>query len=183
MSMRGKIQFDQLGFEVEASQHGEQIRVAIGTQEFLAHLQETPQGFKVRVGEVLLSLDIPKEQKDEMRLSRSTPVSIDGQIHQVRFTPMRAQRKAQSSANLGSGEGSVTAFMPGTIVRVMVEVGQHVQAGDVLLILEAMKMENEVKSPQDGVIKTLQVTAGTNVNKGQVLVEIEAPSPNDSAET
>ncbi len=182
MSMRGKIQLDQLGFDVEASQHGEQIRVAIGNQEFLAHLQETPQGFKVRVGEVLLSLDTPKEQKDAMRLSRSTNVSIDGKIHQVRFAPMRAQRKVQNSANTGISEGSVTAFMPGTIVRVMVAAGQHVQTGDVLLILEAMKMENEVKAPQDGVIKTLHVAPGSNVNKGQTLVEIEPPSPADTAE-
>ncbi|MCB9637898.1 MAG: biotin/lipoyl-binding protein [Myxococcales bacterium] len=131
----------------------------------------------------MLNLDVPKEQKDELRLSRQTSVAIDGRLHQVRFTPLRATRQTQSAANAAEGEGSITAFMPGTIVRVMVEEGQKVVMGDVLLILEAMKMENEVKAPHDGVVKTVAVSAGANVNKGQMLVEIEAPSSEASAET
>ncbi|MCC5944210.1 MAG: biotin/lipoyl-binding protein [Bernardetiaceae bacterium] len=65
------------------------------------------------------------------------------------------------------------APMPGLVLDVSVEVGQQVKEGEMLLILEAMKMENVLKAPADVVIKALKIEKGVNVEKNQVLIEFE----------
>jgi acetyl-CoA/propionyl-CoA carboxylase biotin carboxyl carrier protein len=70
-------------------------------------------------------------------------------------------------------EGAVTAIMPGKIIRVLIGVGDPVAEGDVVCILEAMKMENELKAPKAGTIKALYVEPGRDVEMGAVLAEIE----------
>ena len=62
--------------------------------------------------------------------------------------------------------------MPGTILAVNVKAGDKVKAGDVLLILEAMKMENEIVAPQDGVVSRVAVTKGASVNTGDLLIAL-----------
>ena len=63
-------------------------------------------------------------------------------------------------------------IMPGTIVDVPVKAGQAVKAGDVLVVLEAMKMENEIKAPKDGTVTAVNVTKGESVNTGTCLVNL-----------
>lgn len=70
-------------------------------------------------------------------------------------------------------ERTVTAPMPGLVVRVEVEVGQEVRAGQGVVVVEAMKMENELKAPGDGVVARIEVTAGATVEKGAVLLVLE----------
>lgn len=71
-----------------------------------------------------------------------------------------------------AGEGTITAAMPGTVNDVKVGVGDTVKRGDTVLILEAMKMENEVKSPVDGVVSSIEVEKGASVNAGMTLMVI-----------
>lgn len=70
-------------------------------------------------------------------------------------------------------EKRVEAFIPGTIQRIMVKEGQNVSAGTPLLILEAMKMRNEVLSPLDGIIKKIFVSEGEMVPKSHLLVKLD----------
>ncbi|WP_457750853.1 biotin/lipoyl-containing protein, partial [Thermococcus sp.] len=72
-----------------------------------------------------------------------------------------------------AGEGVVTAPMPGKILRILVKEGDEVKTGQGLLVLEAMKMENEVSSPKDGIVKRILVTEGDTVDSGQALIELE----------
>jgi biotin carboxyl carrier protein len=69
--------------------------------------------------------------------------------------------------------GVLKAPMPGLVVRVQVQPGEQVAAGDPLVVLEAMKMENELKAGAPGTVKSVRVAAGEAVEKGQVLVEFE----------
>jgi glutaconyl-CoA/methylmalonyl-CoA decarboxylase subunit gamma len=71
------------------------------------------------------------------------------------------------------GGTAVSAPMPGVILNVLVSAGQAVKAGEVLLILEAMKMENEVTSPATGTVKEIAVSKGSNVNTGDLMIVIE----------
>jgi len=66
----------------------------------------------------------------------------------------------------------VTAAMPGRVLRITVEAGQSVASGESLLVLEAMKMENEVKAPRDGVVEAVAVAPGQAVSAGEVLVKL-----------
>ncbi len=68
--------------------------------------------------------------------------------------------------------GTVRAPMPGLVVRIPVKPGDYVRAGQGLVVLEAMKMENELKAPADGVVRAVHVSAGAAVEKGQALVEV-----------
>ena len=71
-------------------------------------------------------------------------------------------------------EGSLTAPMPGTVLRVAVTVGDPVAAGDVLVVLEAMKMEHGVRAPVDGFVRELLVEVGDQVDAGTVLLVVAA---------
>ena len=78
-----------------------------------------------------------------------------------------------SAAPVSGGAGSVNAPMPGTILRVNKNVGDSVNAGESVVVLEAMKMENDINSPKAGVVKALYVNKGDTVASGQVLFEVE----------
>ena len=78
-----------------------------------------------------------------------------------------------ASAPASSGEGVVTSPMPGKILRVLVKEGEQVKTGQGLVVLEAMKMENEIPAPKDGVVKKILVKEGETVNTGQPLIELE----------
>lgn len=79
--------------------------------------------------------------------------------------------KMGMNANAGAKVNSVRAPMPGLIVDLKVKSGDAVKAGDTLLILEAMKMENIIKAPGDATVKSVKVSMGEGVEKNQVLIE------------
>ena len=81
----------------------------------------------------------------------------------------KAAPKAAPKASGGAGAVKVNAPMPGKILDVKASAGQSVKKGDVLMILEAMKMENEVVAPQDGTVASIDVAAGDSVEAGAVL--------------
>ena len=81
--------------------------------------------------------------------------------------------KPVSSAAVPEGATTIEAPMPGNIWKVEVVEGQEVKAGDLLLILEAMKMENEILAPVDGVIASIHVVQGAVVNGGDVLISLK----------
>jgi len=89
-----------------------------------------------------------------------------------RGAPIAAAASARS-AEAGAEAGVITAIMPGQVTRVLVEEGQRVEEGEAICVLEAMKMENELRADHDGVVKAVHVRAGDDVEKDQVLVEIE----------
>ena len=83
-----------------------------------------------------------------------------------------APAAAPKAAAGAAGAVSVKAPMPGNILDVKVSAGASVKAGDVLVILEAMKMENEILAPQDGTVASVNVNKGDTVNSGDVLVSM-----------
>ena len=86
--------------------------------------------------------------------------------------PKAAPAPAPKAAPAAAGSVAVNAPMPGTILDVKVAPGAAVKAGDVLVILEAMKMENEIVAPQDGTVAAVNVKKGDSVNSGDVLASL-----------
>ena len=83
-----------------------------------------------------------------------------------------APSKPAASAPVAGGKESITSPMPGTIVDVRVKSGDNVRSGDVLLVLEAMKMENEILAPVDGKVTDVRVSKGASVESGELLIVI-----------
>jgi pyruvate carboxylase subunit B len=81
--------------------------------------------------------------------------------------------RAMTGAVDEAAEKTVSAPMPGLVVRVQVEPGQRVAAGQGVIIVEAMKMENELKAPADGIVASIAVAAGQTVEKGALLLTFE----------
>ena len=101
-------------------------------------------------------------------------VLMRGQLYNGRVLDERALLMASRSGGLddGSGEVSIKAPMPGLIVAVPVEEGQEVTKGSTVVILESMKMQNELKAPRDGVIQRISVEEGQSVEQKKVLVTL-----------
>ena len=121
-------------------------------------------------------------------VKRSTTVEVNGKRFDVNMwvpeTPMvavagtpPAKKKKHSSGSGGGGgaiaSGSVEAPMQGTIVKVLVEVGQAVEIGAGIVVLEAMKMENQINAEKAGTVKEIKVAAGDTVGSGDILAVIE----------
>jgi acetyl/propionyl-CoA carboxylase alpha subunit len=101
-------------------------------------------------------------------------VLLRGDLYAVLVEDEREKRlrAAAGSAVAASGDFSLRAPMPGLVVEVPVAEGQAVSAGDILVVLESMKMQNELKSPRAGVIARVRVRAGETVEQGQVMVTL-----------
>ena len=98
-------------------------------------------------------------------------VSIDGRTHALTRDEVDADHPAGTA---GHGDGRLDAPMPGSIVAVNVAVGDRVHAGQPIVVLESMKMHNEVVSPMDGVVRKVNCKVGEQVPFGYVLAEIGA---------
>ena len=121
-------------------------------------------------------------------------ILLDGKSHEVRVTPApggaltlqtghheftaeisdpRAWRGRRHGALETAGRQQIVAPMPGKIIRVLVHAGEKVEAGQGLIVVEAMKMQNEVRSPKSGTVERLLCKEGQPVNAGEVLAWID----------
>ena len=99
-------------------------------------------------------------------------VGVEGRTHRLRLLDERALRqRARSGA--GEGEREVRAVMPGKVVAILAEVGATVERGQGLLVIEAMKMENEIAAPRAGTLRELRVTPGQTVEAGEILAIVD----------
>ncbi len=103
-------------------------------------------------------------------------ITLNGKVYEVEIEEVAAgttpKQTAAPAAKPVASRESVTAPMPGTILNVLVKQGQAVKKGQVLVILEAMKMENEIVAPADGQVASISVDKGQNVNLGDSILEI-----------
>jgi len=96
-------------------------------------------------------------------------LNINSGLYKTRISKQFKNRKAYKPAD----PRLVLSFIPGTIIEILVKVGQAVKKGDDLMILDAMKMKNRLKCSMDGKVKKITVEKGARVPKGVVLIELE----------
>jgi len=138
-----------------------------------------------------ISLDGQQVGADAVEIDSNTlSLLLEGQSYEVRITPLpdgvlklqtglqeftaevvdpRAWRGRRHGALEVEGRQQVVAPMPGKVIRILVQAGDKVEAGQGLLVVEAMKMQNEIRSPKGGTIERLHVKEGQPVNAGDVL--------------
>lgn len=139
------------------------------------------------IGDRVYNLDVRQIEPDsymfflntnvhECRVSGSNSafdVSIQGRNYSVTIVDPKRLRSGQNSDRHHHGVAEIVAPMPGKVVRVQTETGATVEKGAGVIVVEAMKMQNEMKSPRDGVVVSIKVKPGDTVNAGDVLAVIE----------
>ena len=100
-------------------------------------------------------------------------VTLHGRSYEVTVVDPKRLRSAQNSDRHHHGVAEILAPMPGKVVRVQLEAGATVEKGAGVVVVEAMKMQNEMKSPRAGVVVSIRVKPGETVNAGDVLAVIE----------
>ena len=96
-------------------------------------------------------------------------LNIDTSLYQTRISNKFTNRKPYQPAD----PRIILSFIPGTVLDIFIEPGQDVSKGDILMILDAMKMQNKLKCSMDGRVKSIAVKKGDKVSKGTVLLELE----------
>ncbi len=164
--MKYTVTIGERTLEVEVS--GDRVRV--DGEPLRAHLTTVP-----RTPLRHLSLDSRAQTLALLKNDEGWMVQVGGDNWPVTVEDERSRQVRALTGQGGGGPsgGVVKAPMPGLVLRVEVDVGQEVDAGTGVVVLEAMKMENEIKSPAEGVVTVVHVKAGQAVEKGAVLVEIE----------
>ena len=112
-----------------------------------------------------ISEEVLVETLDEILINPNTQSSTGEKA--------KGSGKSASARPKPNHEGCVTTAMPGTIVEIKVSVGDKVSAGDGLVVIEAMKMENEIQAPKNGTIMAIHVAKGDSVSPNETLLEIQ----------
>lgn len=135
--------------------------------------------FNVRVNGKQYEVEVEElAQATFQQVTQAAPVATPVPAQPVQTAPAApspaSAQPTQTSNQATSGSGEkVLSPMPGNIWKILVSVGDSVNSGDTLLILEALKMENEIPAPVSGIVKKINVQEGSTVNSGDILVELE----------
>lgn len=112
----------------------------------------------------------PSDKQDQaMDKTKEEHLLIDDRSYLTHFSKKFAERRPFEPVN----PGKILSFIPGTVVEILVAEGDTVSKGDDIVILDAMKMKNRLKSHISGVVKSVNVNPGDRVSKGALLVQIE----------
>ncbi len=126
--------------------------------------------FNITVNGTAYEVEVEEVKAQAAAAPKAAPKAPAAPAPKAAPAPQAAPKKAAVAA--GAGEHSIDAPMPGKIVKLVAAEGQAVKAGDTLLILEAMKMQNEIAADADGTVKTFNVAAGQSVKAHESLVII-----------
>jgi biotin carboxyl carrier protein len=153
--------------------------IVVNGERFQIDFQLLPEGGVLSLLLNNRSLEAVVEERNE-----AWEVLIQGELYTVQVQDERAYRlaKARGSGGTVTGEAVIKSPMPGVIIAVSVSEGERVKKGDKVVILESMKMENELRAPRDGVVSRVHVRPGTSVEKGQPLVVIGDPAQAESSQ-
>ena len=149
------------------------VKVIVDGFEYEVEVKELPGG-KFRVSFEDKSYEVEAKGLGIDVAALSAPAQVSTPSVPAAPAPVSAPSPvpAPASGSASVGEGVVAAPMPGKILRVLVKEGDSVRTGQGLVVLEAMKMENEIPAPKDGVVKRILVKEGDTVDTGQPLIEL-----------
>lgn len=163
------------------------LKAIVGEREEELLLKIGDGHVSAAIGDRVYDLDVRQIEPDgymfflntnvhECRVSASNStfeVSIHGRNYSVTIVDPKRLRSGQNSDRHHHGVAEILAPMPGKVVRVQTETGSTVEKGAGVIVVEAMKMQNEMKSPRAGIVVSINVQAGDTVNAGDVLAVIE----------
>ena len=163
---RGRFRFENDVFEIQSEWSGDELCVKCGDEEWSVPILMS------RDGSSHLILNNRRIAVTAARSGDDYFVHMDG--HVIRL--QRVVGSVADAASSGKFDGTIMPPMPGNIVKVMVSEGDTVKQGETLLIMESMKMEQPITTPEAGVVKAIHVREGELAELTRVLVEIDIQS-------
>ena len=143
------------------------FEINLGGKKINADLRQAgPASFSVIIGKRSFDLDVIRQGDEFVIASRQGVTRLTLEDARRRLMQSRGAREV-------SGKAQMRAMMPGRVLSVSVQVGDEVKANQGVLVIEAMKMENELKAPKAGKVVEVKVSAGQTVEKGELLIVIE----------
>jgi len=151
---------EQIDFELTSEQVSQMDIVKENETTF--HILKNNLSYRAEIVEIDFSKKIFSLKINDNPYQIKLADEFDQLVNQLGLSVVSSQKVAD-----------VKAPMPGLVLEVAAEVGQEVKKGDALLILEAMKMENVIKSAGDGIVKAIHIKQGEALEKGQLMIEME----------
>ena len=168
--MKLQAEIDSKKYEVEINRDGRRVAATVDGRRYELDVSEPePDVFLVKnenkVSEIFVS---PKPN------ARNTfVVELNGHETEIDIIDPKKLRGSGKVDEDATGKAEIKTAMPGKVVRIIAPVGTTVQKGDGVIVVEAMKMQNEMKAPKDGVVTEIRAAEGSTVNAGDILAIIE----------
>jgi biotin carboxyl carrier protein len=168
--MKIQAQFGENTHQVEIRRDGDRVVAWVDNREHDIEVSEPePNVFLFKEnGKIHEFFVAPRTLPD-------APVTVSGRYGDVEVKLIDPKRLRGGSAVAGAADGTaeIKTMMPGKVVRIIAKPGDQVEKGDPVLVVEAMKMQNDLKSPKAGTVKEIRVQEGSTVGAGEVLAVIE----------
>jgi biotin carboxyl carrier protein len=170
-----------MAIKLKAQLSGEEHEVSLSFNSGVATAELDGRAYEVEVRELtggryllIVGSNVYKCRVNTKRGSRNSfEVVIRGNAYDITVVDPKRLRSAQSAGAHDHGVAEIVSPMPGKIVRILVEAGARVGSGQGIIVVEAMKMQNEMKAPKAGVVVSIDAEVGATVNAGDVLAVIE----------
>lgn len=154
--------------DIEVTRNGRECRAVVDGREYALDVSQPEPGvYLIKEGDAVNEVSVGTASEGQFS------VQLRGREHQVTIIDPKRLRGGGSAGGDASGKAEIRAAMPGKVVRIIRAVGEAVIKGDAVMVVEAMKMQNEMKSPKDGIVSQIKAAEGDTVGAGDVLVVIE----------
>lgn len=154
--------------EIELRRDGDKVFAKIDDREYEVEASEPePSAFLIRHDNKIYETAVASSAGGK------TTVSLRGKDHEIVLHDPKRLRGVGNADEHADGIAEIKTAMPGKVVRILTTPGDAVEKGDGILVVEAMKMQNELKSPKAGAVKEIRVEEGSNVAAGDILATIE----------
>lgn len=160
-------------FQAELNSEKHQVEITRNGEKVFAKIDE--REYEIEASEVEPDVYLFKHnnQIHQIYVAPNVIVNIGNNQFEINLIDPKRLRGSSSSDANADGVAEIKTAMPGKLVRILVEVGAEIALGDGVLVVEAMKMQNEMKSPKDGIVKEIRFNEGDTVNAGDILAIIE----------
>lgn len=156
--------------EVEIKRDGDKVFARVDEREYELEASEVePNVFLLKNENKIYEIFVSPRNSNGEPLKVKVK-NFDFEINLIDPKRLRGSKSADGQAD---GVSEIKTAMPGKLVRILAEQGAEIKQGEPVLVVEAMKMQNEMKSPKDGIVKEIRFTEGATVNAGDVLAIIE----------
>lgn len=155
--------------DIEINRDGREVKARVGDREYELDVSEPETGvFLIKNGGKVFEVSVDPKTADG-----TNRVSLKDRVFDVKIIDPKRLRGSGGTDADASGKAEIKTAMPGKIVRILKAEGDTVEKGEGVIVVEAMKMQNEMKSPKDGSITAIKFVEGDTVAAGDVLVTIE----------